>query len=156
MELQDVKYNRGQERIERLGSALVNARLTELDPADFLERHRNVRDVTVDFREPQVAVIRARPVFEGVQLPQGATVDLRGQVVPEDGRINFAVSEVRAAGIDLGQSAAARISRAINPLVDLSGLPVPLQITGVEVQDNGLRLNAMARQGPVQLGRAGR
>ncbi len=151
VELRDVKYDRGEERIERLGSAVATARITQTDLEAFLENHRNVQDVSVDLRQPQEIVIRARPAFEGVEFPSGFNVVMRGTLVGEDGRVNFVVSDVRAAGVTVGPSGAQRISRAINPIVDFSAMPVPLHVREVRVQDNTLRVTATGSAGPVRL-----
>lgn len=142
LDLRGVTYDRGEKRLERVESARATARITASALAIFLGAQRNVRDATVALRAPDEATIRVRPEFGGVALPRGVTAEVTGRLEARDGRVHFVVSEVEAAGFDLGAAAARRLSDAINPLVDLTEEEVDLRVTAVRVEDGAIQLDA--------------
>lgn len=142
LDLRGVVYDRDEERLERVESARGTVQITGPDLAAFLGAYRNVRDAEVTLREPDGATIRVRPEFGGVALPRGVAAEVTGRLEAADGRVHFAVSEVEAAGFDLGSAAARRLSEAINPLVDLSDVAAGLRVTDVRVEDGVVRLDA--------------
>lgn len=142
LELRGVAFDRGEDRLERVDSARATARVTVPDLEAFLEAQRNVRDASVTLREPDEATIRVRPEFGGIALPRGVEAEVRGRLEAADGRVRFVVSDVEAAGLNLGAAAARRLSDAINPLVDLSDTDARLQVTGVRVEGGAVHLDA--------------
>lgn len=142
LDLRGVHYDRREERIERVERATATARITPADLAAFLNTQRNVSGASVALQEPNQATIRVRPELGGFTLPAGLTVEITGTLVAEAGRVRFDVSELRAAGANLGEAVARRLSAAINPVVDLSGMPARLQVTGVRVEEGAVRLDA--------------
>ena len=52
------------------------------------------------------------------------------------------VADVRAVGLNLGDWGSGRLSRLINPLIDLSDLPLRLDVTAVRVEGRSVRLDA--------------
>jgi len=131
LELQDVVYDRAAERLSEVGAAKLTAVIRTDDLADFLEAFRNVQEAEVMLQSPDQATIRLRPQIGNLSVPRGVTVNIRGELVGEATQLRFEVSEVRAAGFDLSAIAARRLSDAINPLADLSNLPVEVEITSV-------------------------
>ena len=142
LDLRGVRYDRDEERLERVESARATARIMAPDLADFLEAQRNVRDAVVTLRAPDEATIRVRPELGGVALPRGVEVEVTGRLGVDDGRVRFAVSEVEAAGLNLGSAVARRLSESINPLVDLTDTAAGLRVTDVRVEDGVVRLDA--------------
>lgn len=142
VELLGVTYDRGEDRLERVERARATARITPLDLADFLEAHRNVREASVTLDAPNRATIRLRPEVGGIALPRGVTVEVTGRLEPDGRRLRFEVSDVEAAGVNLGRAAASGLSDLVNPLVDLSGTPADLRVTDVRVENGVLRLDA--------------
>jgi len=131
LELQDVVYDRAAERLSEVGAAKLTAVIRTDDLADFLEAFRNVQEAEVMLQSPDQATIRLRPQIGNLSVPRGVTVNIRGELVGEATQLRFEVSEVSAAGFDLSAIAARRLSDAINPLADLSNLPVEVEITSV-------------------------
>ncbi len=142
LDLRGVTYDRGEKRLERVDSAYATARITAPDLAAFLEAQGNVRDASITLREPDEATIRVRPEFGGIALPHGIEATVTGRLEADGGRVRFVVSDVEAAGLDLGAAAARRLSDAINPLIDLSDTEVRLQITSVRVENGAVLLEA--------------
>ncbi|MEM8810416.1 MAG: DUF2993 domain-containing protein [Cyanobacteria bacterium P01_G01_bin.38] len=140
LDLRGVAYNRNQGRLESVDSAQAAVQITEEALATFLESHRNVQEASIDLQTPNAATVRIRPTFSGFAAPPGVTVDATGQLVGQGTQVSFSVSEVKAAGIDLGDGAAQRVSEEINPLVDLADLPVILTVKDVRVEADMIRL----------------
>lgn len=140
LDLRGVSYNRSQGRLESVESAQAAVRITEEALATFLETHRNVREASVDLQSPNAATVRIRPTFSGFSAPLGVTVDATGELVGAGSQVSFSVSEVRAAGIDLGDGAARQVSEEINPLINLADLPVVLTVKDIAVEDDTIRL----------------
>lgn len=155
LELRGVRYDRGQDRLERVESARATARITPLDLADFLETHRNVREAAVTLEAPNRATIRLRPEVGGIALPRGVAAEVSGTLEPEGRRLRFEVTDVQAGGIGLGRAAATGLSELVNPLVDLSETPADLRITGVRVEDGVLRLDATGNPTGIRLRQPG-
>lgn len=156
VELLGVKYDRGEDRLERVERASATARITPLDLADFLEAHRNVREAAVAFDAPNRATIRLRPEVGGIALPRGVTVEVTGRLEPAGRRLHFEVTDVEAAGVNLGQAAASGLADLVNPLVDLSDSPAELRVTDVRVEDGLLRLDATGNPTGLRLREPGR
>ncbi|NEP18782.1 MAG: DUF2993 domain-containing protein [Leptolyngbya sp. SIO4C1] len=138
LELLGVRYDRDAGRLEQVESAQATVSVTASDLSTFLEMQRNVREASVELTPPDRATIRIRPTFGDFSAPPGVTVDAEGQFVSSGSQVLFEVSEVRAAGIGLGGGAARRVSREINPVVDLAGLPVTLQVKSVSVNSEAV------------------
>jgi hypothetical protein len=142
IELRGVQYNRTARRLERLAGVEGTAQITAVDLADFLETQPNVQTATVSLRSPDQAILSIQPAFSliSLDLSVGLTVDATGRLMGERDRIYFVVSEVRAAGASLGDGAARLLSQAINPLVDLSGLPIDVEVTAISVENNTVQI----------------
>ncbi len=142
LDLHGVTYDRGEKRLERVDSARATARITALDLEAFLETKENVRDASITLREPDEATIRVRPELGGFALPRGLVAAVTGRLEAEDGRVHFVISDIEAAGLDLGSAATRRLSDLINPLIDLSDMEVRLQVTSVRVENGAVLLDA--------------
>ncbi|MFE4106369.1 LmeA family phospholipid-binding protein [Almyronema epifaneia] len=151
LELQQVKYNRAEERLDSVGSAQATARILPADLADFLESYRNVREAAIALQPPNQATLSVRPEVGNLYAPAGITVAITGQLVGEGSLLSFNVSDVSAAGISLGSEAARRISQVINPLADLSTLPIALNIQNIRVESAAIFLEVTADPTSFQL-----
>lgn len=143
LELDDVRYDREAERLKEVGSARLTAVIRTNDLADFLETYRNVREAEVLLRSPDQATIRLRPQVGNLSVPKGVTVNVSGQLIGEATQLRFEVDEVSAAGFDLSAIAARRLSDVINPLADLQGLPIDVEITSVIVAGETIGLEVV-------------
>lgn len=144
VEMTDVRYDRERRRLVRLGGATATAIITPADLARFLEREGGVRDADVRLVEPDSAFLRLRPDLGGFPLPRGAFAEVTGRLRGVGSHIRFEVEEVRAAGLGLGSRATETLSGLINPLVDLSEMPVAFEVTDVRVEGGLLRVDAVA------------
>ena len=131
LELQNVVYDRGAERLSEVGAARVSAVIRTEDLDEFLESYRNVQEAEVMLQSPNEATIRIRPQVGNLIVPAGLTVDVSGRLVGEGTQLRFDVDNVSAGGFDLSAIAARRLSDVINPLADLENLPVDVEITSV-------------------------
>ena len=102
-----------------------------------------MREAEVLLRSPDEATIRLRPQVGNLSVPRGVTVDVSGQLVGEETQLRFEVDEVSAGGFDLSAIAARRLSDVINPLADLQGLPVEVDITSVIVAGETIGLEVV-------------
>lgn len=143
--LNNVTYNAGRGQLERIESAEMTARVRAADLAAFLDAQRNLRDVTVSLSAPDRATVQARPEITGLEIPQGATIAASGRLLAQGAQVRYAVDEARAAGVALPAAVPRRLTEAINPLVDLSGMPVVLQITETRVEGDTVILRATGR-----------
>lgn len=143
LELEDVVYDREADKLQEVGSAKLTAAIRTADLVDFLEAYRNVREAEVILRSPDEATIRLRPQVGNLSVPKGVTVNVSGQLVGEQTQLRFNVSEVSAGGFDLSSIAARRLSDVINPLADLQGLPVSVEITSVIVAGETIGLEVV-------------
>ncbi len=143
LDLQDVVYDREAERLSEVGAVRLTAVIKTDDLADFLEAYRNVREAEVMLRSPDQATIRLRPQVGNLAVPPGITVDVGGQIVGQGTQLRFEVDKVTAAGFDLSNLAARRLSDVINPLADLQELPVDVNITSVVVAGETIGLEVV-------------
>ena len=142
LDLWGVRYDRGERRLERVDSARAAARVLPADLSAFLEARRGVRDVSIRLVPPDTAVVRVRPEVGNLALPRGVAAEVDGRLVAVDGRVHLEVLALRAVGLDLGRTAARRLSDQINPVVDLSETRPALRVTRVRVEDGGIVLVA--------------
>lgn len=142
IDLRDIKYDRKAKRLERLVGIDATARITATDLAIFLQQQRNLPNATVLLQPPDRATVGVRQDLSlfGVQLPVGVPADATGKLTKNNDRIYFMISELRAAGINLGDRPAKLLAQTINPVVDLSGLPVDVNVTSLRVENNMVQL----------------
>lgn len=142
LELRGVRFDRGERRLERVDAAEATARITPADLAALLETRDGVRSATVTLRPPDEATIRLRPDIGDLRLPPGAAVEMTGRLSSADGQVRYDVDEVRALGLDLGETVARRLSGAINPIADLAAMTPTLDVTGVRVEGGAVVVEA--------------
>lgn len=148
LELRDVRYDRERRRLERAESVRATAWVTAADLDRFLETLDGIRSATVTLQAPDSAVIRMRPEL-GIPLP-GAVVEVTGQIRGQGPYLEFEISDANAVGIHLGDAVVRQISRIINPMVDLSSLPLSLEITSVRVEGRTIRVDATGEATPLR------
>jgi hypothetical protein len=94
----------------------------------------------VSFHGFDMVTITAKLSVGGFTFPPKATI--RGYLVPDDAKLRLNLTDARAAGVPLGNISRVVIEWLINPIVDLSALPVPARITGASIENNVLTLTA--------------
>jgi hypothetical protein len=153
IELRGVKYNRGESRLEQLAGVDATARITAADIATFLEGRQEILTATVVLRPPDQATLRVRPDLglAGLELSVGLSVEATGALRANTDRIYFVVSDVRAAGFNLGDRAAQALSQVINPLVNLSDLPLEVEVTSLQVENEAVQVKLTGDPASLQL-----
>ena len=142
IDLYDVRYDRVGKRLEHADSVRATVWVTSSALGAYLETIDGVGKATVLVQPPDSATIRMRPSFAGIPLPAGAAADVSGRLRGQGPYLRFEISEVGAAGFHAGDAVARHISQLINPLVDLSDLPLGLDFTGVSVEGRTIRVDA--------------
>lgn len=141
-----VVYNPNCAGLERIARANGAVRVLSGDVAAFLDANRNLQNVEVQFQPPNQAVVRAQPQISGLELPPGAEgVEVVGALVGEGARIDYNISQVRALGLTLPEPAPELLSDAINPVVDLSGIPIVAEVAEVRVEGNAVIAEVVGR-----------
>lgn len=142
LDLRGVRYDRHAHRIDRVGDARATAWVSAADLSDFVQAQDGVGAATVTLAAPDSVYVRLRPDLGGLPVPPGASLEVAGYVEAKGPFVEYRVTGVNALGGRLGDSFVRRISRLINPIVDLSALPMRLEVTRVQVEGRTLRLEA--------------
>ena len=151
LRLEGVQYDKAADKLSQVGSARLNAIIKTADLVTFLEAYRNVRSANVVLRSPNSATLSIRPQLGDFALPAGITVEVSGQLVGQGTQLTFEVNKVTAAGIDVSSMTASRLSDLINPLADLRGLPIEVNITDVRVAGDTIGLEVVGSPGSFSL-----
>ncbi len=111
------------------------------------QRSPALRDVQVRFIKGAVQV-NASPALLGLGVP----VEVTGQPRLRGGRaIDFDASRVAVLRLGLPEFAVTRIEERINPLVDLTGMPFPVQLTDVRLEGDRVVVAGDASLNPADL-----
>jgi hypothetical protein len=137
-----VHYDRKTRRLVEVDSAHIAARILATDLAAFLNDNRHLQSVSARFLPPDSLEVNGRPEIESADLLRGLDFSVAGRVVPAGSRLNLELSRTTVVGFPLSDIVNQAITRLINPVVDLSQLPIALTVTGVRVQDDQLFLEA--------------
>lgn len=141
LELRNVRYDRALERLVGAESIRATAWVSAADLEDFLEREERIRGASVVLSHPNHARVRFRPNLGFVPLDVTAEVD--GTIEARGSELHFVVADARAAGFRVDAGVAEGLTRAINPIVDLSHLPLRLEVTSVRVEQQMVRVDAI-------------
>ena len=142
LDLYNVRYDRAAKRLERADSVRATVWVTSNALGDYLETVDGVGAATVTLQRPDSATIRLRPSIAGIPLPAGVAANVVGRLAGQGPYLRFEIAEVGAAGFHGGESVARHVSELINPLVDLSDLPLGLDVTNVTVEGRTVRVDA--------------
>lgn len=142
IDLYDVRYDRKARRLQHVDSVRASIWVTEGDLGAYLESIDGVGDATVLVAPPDSASIRVRPAIVGLPIPAGAVAEVSGRMVGRGPHLDFDVSRAEAVGIRASEGMLRLIARRINPLVDLSDLPLGLDVSSVAVQGRSVRVDA--------------
>lgn len=144
--LANVVYNPNCSGLQSISGVEGRVGVLGSDIAAFLEENRRLQNVQVTLRPPNEAVVRAQPEIPQLQLPSGApVVEVTGVLRGVGPIINYDVTQVRAGGVTLPDPAPRLLSDAINPIVDLSAMPLMLQVGELRVADSTLIADVTGR-----------
>jgi hypothetical protein len=77
-------------------------------------------------------------------------VEVEGTIAGRGPYLEYDVADVSAVGLNLGDWGSRRLTRLINPLIDLSGLPLRLDVTAVSVEGRTVRVDAEGDATPLR------
>jgi hypothetical protein len=135
IELKDVSYDPNRGELEKVGSATATITVLAGDIANYLNSTGKVRDASVTLDAPDRAEVQAQVEIPGLPVSANAVVTATGNLTSGDNYINFDVAQVTAGGVVLPDAAVDVLSQAINPIVDLSSMPIAVRATGVHVEN---------------------
>lgn len=140
--LRDVRFDRAEKRVESIGAVDASARVLAADIAAFLDARPGLDAVGVQFFGGNEIAVSALPSVAGLTLPAQTRVTMRGVLVPDGSRLKLEIVDLRAAGMEVGLLPKAALQALINPIVDLSNLPAPSQISSARVEGEALVIEA--------------
>lgn len=146
--LEDVRFNRADRSVREIGQATFQARISAASATRFVrQRSPSLRDVEVCFVRDTVRV-RASPRLLRIGVPM--EVDGR-PVLHSPTSINFDASRVTVLRLGLPEFAVVRLEARINPLIDLSAMPLPVHLSGARVEGDRAVVVGTATLNPAQL-----
>jgi hypothetical protein len=140
LRLQDVKVDIANRSLERIGKAFLSATLDEQAVTKYIRRSGagDIQNLKISFRGSSVFISGA-PQVNGIRLPS----QVEGKPVLRGHRhVDFEAKRASVFGISLPESAVNSLEKKINPVVDLSGLKLPVRITKVAVKGSRLVIDA--------------
>lgn len=132
---------RGQLAVRAVHSGSATVRLLQEDVQRAVQDRPYVEAATVRFADNMVDVA-------GTVMVAGAKVEvsLAGRLVVEDTRyVVLRVETMTVSGLALPAGVANLVIAPLNPLLSVHALPVPLRLTGVEVNDGQAVITAEPR-----------
>ncbi len=142
IDLSNVVIDREEKQLKSLGAGSARARILAIDIAEFLDAKPGLDKVTVTLDPPDEIVVSGRPSMAGYTLPRAVTLKVRGRLVAEGNELKLEVNDLRAAGFSVGAIPKFVLEKAINPVIDLSALPVSSQISWVTVNEDAIVVEA--------------
>jgi hypothetical protein len=136
LHMEGVKVGLGSRSLESVARSAFSAALTPDVVTRFIRKRAgaDVKDVRVQFRKGQL-VVAGTPALMGFDLPS----EVSGKpVLNGDDAVDFRASAVSVLGLRLPRFAIDELEKQINPVVDLSGLKLPVRITGLRVRGDRL------------------
>lgn len=144
VDLHEVRIDREEKKLVGLGGADATVRVLASDVAAYLDQRPGLDSVSVAFQGSDIVSVSARPSVAGYALP--TNVSVRGYLVPRASQLRLNLIDVRAAGLPVGNTATFLIERLLNPIADLSALPVPAEVTGARIDGDALTVTATGTQ----------
>ena len=148
--LEDVHFSRTSRTVQEIGLTRFEAHLSAASVVSYLHaRSPSLRDARVSFSQGAVQV-HAAPSLLGIGVP----MDIEGRpVLRGTTTIDFAASRVAVLRLGLPAFAVRRLESRINPLVDLSTMPLPLHLTAVQIEGDRAVITGTASLDPARLRR---
>jgi len=143
IDAEDVSFDRASRRLDHIGRATFSATLTQEQLTDYLGRSKPLLPgLVVTLRRSDV---EARVPVSALGLH--TTAALSGRLAPNAGdpsRLDFVADGAQIGVVPLPAGLANIALDQLNPVVALTGLKVPLSVTGTSVGDARLTLNGTA------------
>lgn len=139
----DVSFDRGTRRLDHIGRATFSATLTQGQLADYLGRFKPLLPGLVVTLRPADVEARVPVAFMGLHT----VAALAGRFAPDaddPSRLDFVADGARVGVVPLPAGLVNVALDQLNPVVALTGLKVPLLVTGASVSDRRLTLTGSA------------
>jgi len=109
-----------------------------------------LEEVTVTFPGSNRASLSAIATFTGlralgVDLSPRVPISADGSLVASGARVEISIDAIRAARITLPRATNRWVEDAVNPIADLSGLPISLQVSGLDGKVTSIQANIRQR-----------
>lgn len=137
-EFHDVAYDRKAAKLSSVGHARAEVWLAEADAAAYLDELEEVDGARVDFAKPDRVDLRGTAHVGPFSVP----AEVQGRFVSDGSTLNLDVQQARASGIPVGAGMIEKMEEDLNPILDLSKLPVRLEITELRTEGDHLVLVA--------------
>ncbi|MDN5753649.1 MAG: DUF2993 domain-containing protein [Nitrosospira sp.] len=147
----DVAVDRKKKKLTSIGGIDAQVRVLATDIEAFLEARESLKNVSVMLDPPSGITVIVQPAIANFTLPKSVRAKVRGRLVAIEGDLIMEIVDLRIAGLPAGAIPAAALQKLINPLVDLSALPAPSQVTAVQVTADAVLLTAGGVQ-PLSVG----
>lgn len=140
-DLADVEADRDTGQIRRLGSVAFAAELGEENLMRYVRSRRiNIPELRLRLDESAITV-SGRPEVFGFSP---ARVSVSGNLAPRPGGsgtlLDFTPSRARVAIVPIPGPVLRYVAERLNPVLDLSTFPIPVRVSGAEVQNGRLRV----------------
>lgn len=145
LHLEDVRLGIASRTLDSVGKSDFSAALGAEGVTQYVRKRAgaSVRDVSVRFRDGQIWV-KGTPELMGVPLRS----EVAGKpVISNRNTVDFSASQVSVLGLKLPRLAVNELERKVNPVVDLSGLKLPVRITELAVRGDRLVADGAADWG---------
>ncbi len=138
--LEGIEFDREAGRLTQVITAGAAARVKAADLSDFIAQDPNIRTAAIALSPPNRLTLDVTPVIGSFPIPDGITLSVTGELVGSGSQVRINVTDVRAAGFNVSGVAAQQLNQILNPLVDLSDLPVALTVKSVSVVEDSVIL----------------
>ncbi|MBC8104036.1 MAG: DUF2993 domain-containing protein [Cytophagales bacterium] len=148
MDFDSVSVDTRARKLTSIGAARFTARIGVANLNRYVTANRPTLAGLIIALGPGTASVEARPEvlanfgISGVKVP--ITVDGRLAPTPDGTQLDFVPGTARLSVLPIPRPLIDYLARALNPAVDLSTLPIPVRIHGVEIKPDGVYLQGTA------------
>jgi len=141
--------------ITKLGNLDATVTITTADTESFISAKPwlgrvRLEGVKATFPGGNRATLSAIATFTGlnglgIDLSPRVSIAADGRLLATGSRVEVSIESIRAARLQLPSAANRWVEEAVNPLADLSGLPIPLKVSRLEGIGTAIQANVRQR-----------
>ncbi len=147
LDLQGVVVDRAAKSLTAVAGARIELQLKGADLAAFLGRW--LADPAVTLTAPDRIAMVGTPRIGAIALAGAGAAELQGRLVASGSQLFLTIERIRVGRGEAPPLARVVVERAINPIFDVSGAPLPAQLDTVEVgSDDTIRIAASGSRLP--------